>query len=299
MTNMTKSLGLFALVCSVLICSAAVQAKVSHVSINTRMFELGKYPKMRLNVITDNQDITRLEFVVQQSSGEEKLMAEQLNRFLVLLTGVDDVTDPNARLSVREYRIDHWLEVKSLPLFELTLPTADKAAGAKAKASSLASTNSAKVTSQAAAHRTPDISATQAMTSQSSSASTSGFSFPPEKTAVASGDSARTIAQEDESKQALVTQASNTVNNDGQCRLSFKAEETLWRIANRYADDWQLNVYGAMLAIYDANPKAFFKHKISALKKDATLVCPSASILKRYPNADKAKAEFYARDARG
>ncbi|QYJ78483.1 FimV/HubP family polar landmark protein [Shewanella acanthi] len=298
MTNMTKSLGLFALVCTVLSCSAAVQAKVSHVSINTLMFELGKYPKMRLNVITDNQDITRLEFVVQQSSGEEKLMAEQLNRFLVLLTGVDDVTDPNARLSVREYRVDHWLEVKSLPLFELARSTADKAAGANAKVSSHA-THSGKVSSQAAVKREPDILVTEAMITQSSSATTAGFSFPSEKTAVASDDAAKSIALENEAKQALATQASNTVNNDGQCRLNFKAEETLWRIANRYADDWQLNVYGAMLAIYDANPKAFFKHKISALKKDATLVCPSASILKRYPNADKAKAEFYARDARG
>jgi len=86
MTKIAKSLGLFALVCS-----AAVQAQVSHVSINNRMFELGAYPKMRVNVISDNQDMTRLEFVLHQSSGEEKLMAEQLNRFLILLTGVEDV----------------------------------------------------------------------------------------------------------------------------------------------------------------------------------------------------------------
>ncbi|MGL5669179.1 MAG: FimV/HubP family polar landmark protein, partial [Shewanella sp.] len=113
MTKIAKSLGLFALVCSV-----CVQAQVSHVSINSRMFELGAYPKMRVNVITDNQDMTRLEFAVQQSGGEEKLMAEQLNRFLVLLTGVEDVTDPKARLLVREYRVDRWYEVKNLPLFD-------------------------------------------------------------------------------------------------------------------------------------------------------------------------------------
>ena len=55
MTKIAKSLGLFALVCS-----ACVQAQVSHVSINSRMFDLGAYPKMRVNVITDNQDMTRI-----------------------------------------------------------------------------------------------------------------------------------------------------------------------------------------------------------------------------------------------
>lgn len=107
MANIVKSLGLF-----ILVCSASSMAQVSHVSINNMMFELGTYPKMRLNVITDNQDITRLEFVLRQSSGEEKLMAQELNRFLVLLTGVEDVKDPKAQLVVREYRVDRWYEVK-------------------------------------------------------------------------------------------------------------------------------------------------------------------------------------------
>lgn len=78
MANIVKSLGLF-----ILVCSASSMAQVSHVSINNMMFELGTYPKMRLNVITDNQDITRLEFVLRQSSGEEKLMAQEDRKSVV------------------------------------------------------------------------------------------------------------------------------------------------------------------------------------------------------------------------
>lgn len=117
MANIVKSLGLLALVCS-----APSMAQVSHVSINSRMFELGAYPKLRVNVIADNQDMSRLEFVVQQASGEERLMVEEINRFLVLLTGVEDVKDSSAKLLVREYRLDRWYDVKSINLFGAAKP---------------------------------------------------------------------------------------------------------------------------------------------------------------------------------
>ncbi|PWF62175.1 hypothetical protein CBX96_16975 [Shewanella sp. BC20] len=384
MTKITKSLGLFAVVCS-----ACVQAQVSHVSINSRMFDLGAYPKMRVNVITDNQDMTRLEFAVQQSGGEEKLMAEQLNRFLVLLTGVEDVTDPKARLLVREYRVDRWYEVKNLPLFDNASSAASSVSQAKTavvKSSKAATAETSQLAaSSAKSDKTPvkstkvvqEVNLVTAETDVAPVASVvvaavttevaaapraSGFTFPEDKSdvkasstssssVVASAETKAEVAKSEPSKteaakaemstpepsttevasEPAVAQASadlpivdksktaidapevkageatatevNTVSstntqstNSGECLLDYH-NETLWRISNRYAPDWKVSVYGAMLAIHDANPKAFSKNRINALKKDATLYCPSAEILARYPEAQAAKTSFEDREA--
>ncbi|MFB2681408.1 FimV/HubP family polar landmark protein [Shewanella mangrovisoli] len=390
MTKIAKSLGLFALVCS-----ACVQAQVSHVSINSRMFELGAYPKMRVNVITDNQDMTRLEFAVLQSGGEEKLMAEQLNRFLVLLTGVEDVTDPKARLLVREYRVDRWYEVKNLPLFDNTSSATSSVSQAKtavvksskaAKAeTSLLATSSAVTDKAAAVKSSKPVQEVNLVTAEADVAPVvvaavttevaatpraSGFTFPEDKTDVkASSTSSSSVVASDEAKpkaaksevtnsdpskselskadmsisepsttevasvlavaQApsasadmvkidkstttidapevktaeatnaegkLVSSINANATNSGECMLDYH-NETLWRIANRYAPEWKVNVYGAMLAIHDANPKAFSKNRINALKKDATLYCPSAEILSRYPDAQAARTSFEDREA--
>uniref|UniRef100_Q0HZJ4 Response regulator receiver protein n=1 Tax=Shewanella sp. (strain MR-7) TaxID=60481 RepID=Q0HZJ4_SHESR len=382
MTKIAKSLGLFALVCS-----ACVQAQVSHVSINSRMFDLGAYPKMRVNVITDNQDMTRLEFAVQQSGGEEKLMAEQLNRFLVLLTGVEDVTDPKARLLVREYRVDRWYEVKNLPLFDNASSAASsvsqaktavvkssKAATAETRQLAASSAKSDKtpvkstkvvqevnlVTAEADVAPVASVVVAAVTTEVAAAPRASGFTFPEDKSdAKASSSSSSSVvasakaevAKSEPSKteaakaemstpepsttevasEPAVAQASadlprvdkskaaidapevkageatatevNTVSstnsqstNSGECLLDYH-NETLWRIANRYAPEWKVSVYGAMLAIHDANPKAFSKNRINALKKDATLYCPSAEILARYPEAQAAKTSFEDREA--
>ncbi|MGL5666653.1 MAG: FimV/HubP family polar landmark protein, partial [Shewanella sp.] len=94
----------------------------------------------------------------------------------------------------------------------------------------------------------------------------------------------------------IVSSINANATNSGDCLLDYH-NETLWRIANRYAPEWKVNVYGAMLAIHDANPKAFSKNRINALKKDATLYCPSAEILSRYPDAQAARTSFEDREA--
>ncbi|MDI5833508.1 FimV/HubP family polar landmark protein [Shewanella xiamenensis] len=351
MTKIAKSLGLFALVCS-----AAVQAQVSHVSINNRMFELGAYPKMRVNVISDNQDMTRLEFALHQSTGEEKLMVEQLNRFLVLLTGVEDVTDPKARLLVREYRVDRWYEVKNLPLFDNTSSATSSVSQAKTavvKSSKAAKAETSQLAASSAKSDKTTVKSTKvvqevnlvtaeadvapvivaAVTANVAAPRASGFTFPEDKPD-AKASSASSLSTEpsiakpstepsaaqvssanadmakadksingidvSEAKTAEVTKIASSTNanatSSGECMLDYH-NETLWRIANRYALEWQVSVYGAMLAIHDANPKAFAKNRINALKKDATLTCPSAEILARYPNAQAAKASFEDREA--
>jgi len=312
------------------------------------MFELGAYPKMRVNVIVDNQDMTRLEFVVHQSGGEEKLMAEQLNRFLVLLTGVEDVTDPKARLLVREYRVDRWYEVKNLPLFEnaaigesstlLAKTTAVKpikaskieanSLTAKDKATAVKSTKNATEVNLVTAETEVAPIVVAAVSESAVVPRASGFTFPGDKLdAEASKPQASTADKSTVTVQAApdvnsrefekvaasnvpetqtqktMPEAASTAGNSVAiaassqvCTLDYQ-NETLWRISNRYAVEWQVSVYGAMLAIHDANPKAFYKNRINALKKDATLYCPSTEILARYPDAKAAKASFEAREA--
>ncbi|UXK08192.1 fimbrial protein FimV [Shewanella putrefaciens] len=286
MANIVKSLGLF-----ILVCSASSMAQVSHVSINNMMFELGTYPKMRLNVITDNQDITRLEFVLRQSSGEEKLMAQELNRFLVLLTGVEDVKDPKAQLVVREYRVDRWYEVKKIPLFvELSAVASHTTSVDSTRISQ--GVKSAELSSEVRLNKV-DIVATEAKSLPAVSSS----NLTPITKSMGSESIVTTgfIFSKDEPDQE--TGNAPKMMPTKECLLNYDSSETLWRVANRYANEWNVSVYGAMLAIYDANPKAFAKNKISALRGDAALYCPSTDLLAQYPDAEEAKAIFEAKQA--
>ena len=351
MANRVKSLGLLALVCS-----APSMAQVSHVSVNSRMFELGGYPKLRVNVIADNQDMSRLEFVVQQAGGEEKLMVEELNRFLVLLTGVEDVKDDKAKLLVREYRLDRWYEVKSINLFGEAKPTSaalsmSAASGSKNTTTALVQKRADKVNVQPVkvAAESTSVVGDKAATAVIAAANihvdahvntkptvpaaevVTGFKFPEaadeqntqvaEVKAVAKNSepvavkatSAETMMPEPVMSEVVVTEAVKTTNSElkvnaaetsptasqtpEHCQLTYLAGETLWRIANRYANDWDVSVYGAMLAIYEANPAAFSKNKINALKSNAALSCPSKMILAQHANAKEAQAMFEAKEA--
>ncbi|MGL5046191.1 MAG: FimV/HubP family polar landmark protein [Shewanella sp.] len=339
MANIVKSLGLLTLLCSI-----SSMAQVSHVSINSQMFELGAHPKLRVNVIADNQDMSRLAFVVQQASGEERLMVEELNRFLVLLIGVEDVKDSSAKLIVREYRLDRWYDVKSLNLFG-----ADKLAATTLKTSAMLGTNNtipasapktaanvdispAKVQeeSKQGVDVTPAVTVASASNAQSKAARVgTGFRFPeaansPHSAATETtnplANISATIAVENVTNEKVpiekVTAETvapvivTTANNEQQpniaepasqspeyCQLTYLAGETLWRIANRYVNDWEVSVYGAMLAIYEANPVAFSKGRINALKRNALLVCPSKMMLEQHADAKKARAVFEAKDA--
>ena len=347
MANIVKSLGLLALVCS-----APSMAQVSHVSVNSRMFELGGYPKLRVNVIADNQDMSRLEFVVQQAGSEEKLMVEELNRFLVLLTGVEDVKDDKAKLLVREYRLDRWYEVKSINLFGEAKPTsaaltAKAASGSKNTTTALVPKRADKVNAQpvkVAAESTRELEAkpvtaviaavnTHVDTKPTVSAAeiVTGFKFPEaaneqntlvaevkpvvkiSEPVAAKTTPVETVVPETVMSEVVATETAKTTHSElkanavetsptasqtpEHCQLTYLAGETLWRIANRYANDWDVSVYGAMLAIYEANPAAFSKNKINALKSNAALSCPSKMILAQHANAKEALAMFEAKEA--
>lgn len=76
------------------------------------------------------------------------------------------------------------------------------------------------------------------------------------------------------------------------CQIIKDNSDTLWRIAECYKGQWNTSVYGAMLAIFEANMLAFSKQKIHLLLKDAPLHCSSPQILAQYDNPTVDKKVF-------
>ncbi|MGK0408621.1 MAG: FimV-like protein [Shewanella psychromarinicola] len=91
--------------------------------------------------------------------------------------------------------------------------------------------------------------------------------------------------------------AKKDMQTDGQdkiCVIDKSPQDTLWRVADRYYRQWQISVFGAMLAIYDANPNAFADDKIYLLMADSRLKCPSRVILNQYQNSSEAQVTYEA-----
>lgn len=83
-----------------------------------------------------------------------------------------------------------------------------------------------------------------------------------------------------------------TYGQDNICVMDKFPQDTLWRVADRYYRQWQISVYGAMLAIYEANPDAFANGKIYLLMSDSRLQCPSGEMLKQHQNSSKAQITY-------
>ena len=78
------------------------------------------------------------------------------------------------------------------------------------------------------------------------------------------------------------------------CQIAFDGKESLWRVANRQAKLWGITPSGAMLAIFEANPKEFNNNSIHGLQSEAKLRCPSMQTLEKYADAKVAEKQFNA-----
>ena len=302
MTQLIKIILLFSLLFSL-----TVKAQVSHLSINERNFEIGHYPKIRLNIVADRSDLSRLQFSVKQAQSEEKLMVQGLNTFMLLLTGVEDVTDPDARLVIREYRTDHWLELKSIALFKTPAKIATKSLGSEvvgeqSYASELVQT---QVGSEVPATKsnqpalTSEVPATgidsQLMAQPVASAPLISSSQAQSESAAA--DTREAVTEVDRTQGAIEPTITDVQSPpkpllQKDCFLDYAAGETLWSIGNRFAQQWQVGAYSAMVAIFEANPSAFTKHKITGLMKQAKLACPTPDLIKRQGGNEEARQKY-------
>ncbi len=283
--------------------TSVARAETAHVSINQRMFELGHLPLIKVNVVADSEDMTRLEFIVRQQGAAEKLMVQPINRYMVLLLGIDEVTDKQAELLVREYRINRWYELKRLPLFDTSVPVVLRSNRARVFAEQMPTEPPQTVMSiQAVENKAIENKAIEARAVPATVVS-SKVVPPP---AVQAQRVKEVAGQPQSEPQSLgVPSASQAVAAPGRqvkalpidsrepgCMLDFDGTETLWRVASRYAQNSHTHVYGAMLAIFDANPKAFSRGDIRNLRSDAKLHCPSSSLLESYGDKTAAKEKF-------
>jgi hypothetical protein len=94
-----------------------VNAQVEHISLHKRLFELGKLPMLKLNIVVSSDELVNLEFVLAQHDDEEVLLVQQLNPFMLLLLGVVPVTDINAKIIVRHSTQAQWHELMTVGLF--------------------------------------------------------------------------------------------------------------------------------------------------------------------------------------
>ncbi|WP_412495862.1 FimV/HubP family polar landmark protein [Shewanella chilikensis] len=283
--------------------TSVARAETAHVSINQRMFELGHLPLIKVNVVADSEDMTRLEFIVRQHGAAEKLMVQPINRYMVLLLGIDEVTDKQAELLVREYRINRWHELKRLPLFDTSVPVALRSNRARVFAEQMPTESlQIAVSTQAIENKAIENKTIEARAAPATAVS-SKVVPPP---AVQAKRVKEVAGQPQSEPQSLgVPSASQAVAAPGPqvkalpidsrepgCMLDFDGTETLWRVASRYAQSSHTHVYGAMLAIFDANPKAFSRGNIRNLRSDAKLYCPSSSLLESYGDKTAAKEKF-------
>jgi hypothetical protein len=269
------------------------QADVTHVSINQRLFDLGKLPLIKVNIVAAPTDPERMQFILRQKSGEEKLMVQQINNYMLLLMGLDEVTDANALLLVQLYQTDQWQEINQLPLFAKSVPVGNPPDPARfsmyrnpVKSTNVTAPEQVPTTVVAAPTPIKPIPAstypvkTSAATATDQVPAAAVTAPAPIKPASASHNPAAT--------------ASAAVGAPTQCLLDYHGTETLWHLASRYAKQWHTHVYAAALAIMEANPKAFVKGKPGNLRSDAQLHCPQPEQWQSYTDKNLAKEKFEA-----
>ncbi|RTR31254.1 hypothetical protein [Shewanella atlantica] len=239
-------------------------AQISHVSINQQLFGLGDYPKLRVNIVSGHENLDKMQFIVRQSSGDERLMVKPINNFMLLLTGVDDVVDPSAQLIVKEYRVNQWHLVKTLPLF--SDEQIAKGISDKTKAKSELKPESKSKTKQKQVEQKAEFKSDVVVSTKK-----------------AKPASAVLLAMQTSNDSKVVDLTEDN------CVLEYGGNQTLWGIGTQYSQEWEMGTYGAILAIFEANPKAFNKGEISGLRADVILHCPSVSLKEKYRDNRTAK----------
>jgi FimV-like protein len=260
-----------------------VEANVNHVSINSRQFELGQHPQLKVNLVADKNEVSKLAFYVQQMHGsdkqQEQLMVRPINNYLLMVTGTEEVTDKQAKLIVQRYRRGNWNTYLELPLFDS--PHSEKSA--TLVQSKAISQSIADVKAQAAQNPASSVSRFASNSVKDVKAKAVKTQTPEPTIEINTATSDKPAVEASKMNPAPEAQAQGS---QGICRLPYEAGQTLWRIANHYAPSWRVNIYGAMLAIYNSNPQAFAGGDIQRLMVDAELICPTRTELSQYLDKD-------------
>ena len=102
-------------------------------------------------------------------------------------------------------------------------------------------------------------------------------------------DISNTLTITEVDKKSLINAAKTTAK----CLIIHEPKETLWNIASRYKDKWNVDVFSAMLAIYQSNLSEFTNQHIGQLMINAELLCPTRKIIALMGEEPEMKAEFF------
>ncbi len=297
-------------------------AQVTHASVNKLMFELGAAPVLKLNIVSHDVYLDQLQFIVVQKNSSERLIVHPLHGFLIQLIGFDNVTDKNAQLIVRRHIGNRWHEIKRLHLFdgtEVVRPRKPLSVPTVVAKTNLDSSNDASCILDYQGKQTLwRLGLRYASLWEVNVYSSMLAIFEANPKAFNHGDihglradvrlycpSADIINKYHDANKAKLIYGSLDDNMSeiklmalpreqraSQCLLEQQNNKTLWKLGMHYAPQWRNNVYGAMLAIFEANPKAFNKGSIHGLKADAKLRCPTEELLEKYRDINEAKVIF-------
>lgn len=231
---------------------SAVVAEVSHISIDTAAFERGKLPTLTVNVVTEHHDLSRLTFYLRQIY-QDNIVLEKLD---VERQG-NDVFVLNGKEQLRDP--DAALIVSEYR---------------NAKWQQYSPVPLFSPVLQVSNHHPVAIKKMK-LPSSSIPASTTTASTTTVSRVV---DSTPVLAQTQELLEG--------------CNILKQPDDSLWKIAVRYRKQWNSNIYGAMLALYESNPQAFYQGNISMLQLDSSLRCPPADILVKYQNVKADRVTF-------
>lgn len=271
---------------------APAQAKLEHVSINSRQFELGQYPQLKINMVGDKNVAASLAFYVKQGQGakavQEKLMVQPINGYLLMVTGTENVTDKAAQLVVKKYHRNTWHTFIELPVFDA--PLSDNSA--QLVQSQAMDQSLANVKAQAAQNAASSVTALVDSNHRSKQEQLSRVATQAVSQGASSTSAPKVKGQTPHKSEPVEASQGLPANTKAICTLPYTQGESLWRIASHYAPSWQVNVYGAMLAIYNTNPKAFAGGDIQGLMQGVTLICPTGRELSQYQDSGIDRLKF-------
>lgn len=238
---------------------------IGHISINSRQFELNEPPRFKVNIVASNTAaIDKLLFTIE-SPGQMPitLKKQTINQYLLLLSSPLIVQSKQAQLVVQSSQGESGQEISRLSIFDA--PYSIKSANMQKSELNAGSLKTTSMTTSRQARAKVQTAKQQATTQVVS-------------------------------RKSPTSSTPSMVNDN--CIIERDNSDTLWKIANRYADGWGTNVYGAMLAIFEANMLAFSKQRIHLLLKDVPLRCPSNAILAEYHDKTADKKVFEVIEAK-
>ncbi|MDP5147720.1 hypothetical protein ORI98_14865 [Shewanella sp. ULN5] len=236
-----------------------LSAEVSHVSINSRQFAINQAPSLKVNFISKHKDLNQFYFTIKQGSGQHAVeLTLTASRINPYLIHLQG----DGLIMDRQAKLIVSIFRNADWLQIASLPVFDAPL----------SNNAAELTS--------GVNLDNSLLKQ-------------KKTGMA--NSVKPSVAIEDSPLKKVMQLPTIVPD---CLVNNSDNETLWKIANRYKLQWNTNVYGAMLAIFEVNTKAFSKQRIHLLLKDASLNCPAPHILAQYNDVSADRRTFEALQAK-